>query len=248
MMRINHDEAPRIVGFIGFLARVGYLFLMSIYFGIRSFWGYDTAWPSDNDVYAISIFGWATIFSIFYIYLHWYKRVKSNNLGFESFIVGTNLLFVSLLYISMVAYRTLNLSETTGINAYLVGGRYIIFPSLFIFLFTFLCVTRLRVTTKEYVFFSTGFLLISIISNFFFVRNVLPHVWPWMKVNHFAVWAQYVKESKELLDSGKDLKDFRPTSQNSNLDLTLRSHQNLLVYSIHEFESRNHRNLLPKLE
>jgi len=232
MLRTNHEEAPRVIGTIGFLARTGYLFLMSIFFSFRSFWGYDTAWPSDQDIYAISILGWATLITIFYIFLRFFRELKSTKIKINSFALTLHLFTLYLIYVLLVSYRTLNIQEISGIQVYLIGSRYILFPSVFIFIFTIFAILRLRIGRKELALFSSFFLVASILSNILFVRNVSPKVWPWMDINHSEIWNSYVQQSKQLLESNENLVDYKSTGIDSSLNLTIASHKNLLKYSL----------------
>jgi hypothetical protein len=236
LMTRGHVPSPqRVIGFADAALRFGYLFMDSIYMGTRALWANGgLPWPAVSAVALDSVYGWATIITISLVIFAGWRKCKQTGTGGEWVGIAVFLMVGMLTYTALITFRSLFIKDIAGINAFLVGGRYVIFPSFFVF-FGIFCAAKsaLRYSSSFVIPSIVIVALAAILGNLVFMKTVIPNTWPWMSTNHSAEWGLLVEGAREKINLGQPIADVEMTKVDPEVGQTLRSHRGMLENSLH---------------
>lgn len=212
------------------IMRFGMLFVDSLFGGMRSLWangGYG--WPR-NDVlwtqgaYGLSLF-WLSFIAVLSLAVRYRKsRDSADLIAFG--LTGFPLLSFAI-YVILIVYRIRTDHGDMAIAPFLIGSRYLVFPSFFIIVLgagVFVYVARSFSRTVSALMLIAGGG--ALISSYVFFITLSPTLWPHLHLNHQAAWDRVVETAKMDIALGRPIKNmsFATYDQDFKSDLKFRRH------------------------
>ncbi|MGZ4992225.1 MAG: hypothetical protein ACXWE3_14240 [Methylobacter sp.] len=215
-LMVRGAPVPQAVGeplsSLGIAIRFFALLMDSIYAGLRSIiWlngGLISPRFDKQNVDACCGVGFLAISILILVVLmrHYLKTNRKEYL--YAFAVIAYPLTALLIYIALIVVRLRSIAPDEAVLPYLIGGRYVIFPSFFMFIMGSAIWLLLFRTIGKFSAILPFFCSISAaIGAAIFVTTEMPHIWPNTMVDHMSAWNNLVQEVKTDTASGNPIKN-----------------------------------------
>jgi hypothetical protein len=215
-MMVRGAPVPQAVGeplsMLGIAIRFFALLMDSIYAGLRSIiWangGLTSPRFDRQNVDACCGVGFVVIsILILIVLIRQYLRTNGKEYLYAFAVIAYP--FVALLiYTALIVIRLRSIAPDDAVLPYLIGGRYVIFPSLFMFIMgSAIWLMLFRTVGKFSAILSFFCSIAAAIGAAIFVTTEMPGIWPNTMVDHMSAWNNVVQEVKTDTASGKPIKN-----------------------------------------
>lgn len=187
--------------------RFGALFEGTFGFSLKSLWangGY--VWPRLDLVAAQGIYG-LTLFLVLLIVVTsiGVRYIRQRDpADFVSFALSCISLFSLAAYVALIIFRLRYEPDDGVLISYLIGGRYLVFPTFFLVIMALAFSLQLKHRFGYwFAIASVTVAIASLVGTFNFSRGLLQQLWPHLTVNHEQAWNAIVDNAKIRIEEGK---------------------------------------------
>jgi hypothetical protein len=229
------------------LRRLGFFFVRSLYAGAEALWSNGgMPWPSVRGERTDAVYGWGLlVLSIFGVILLG-RRFHRSRHPRDGAVFGLALFSLTALVADLVLIliRLRHDGSAEAQANYLIGARYLLFPSLFLFLGgTALFAGRVSRLGPAAVAASVGFAVTAAIATSTFMHTLMPIVFPSMTVDATERWAEIVSTARsELATAGRihdrSLEELDPEFKSSLRERPLLLERSLGCHGCTQFTGR----------
>jgi hypothetical protein len=229
-MMLHNGTVPAQMGeplsIAGNLSRFGMVLMDSIYAALRSMWASGGfVWPRMDVMGSEAVYGFGLMatFAMLLIGVLVKSRVERRTDLLVPASVTLYAFLCLLAYIAMVVARLRAVPSDDILLTYLIGPRYVIFPSAFLFMagaaWVPFIVRRLgRVGTGVVVMAS----ITAAVGTLVFAHASMPVIWPYTVVDSQQGWNAAVEKARAELAAGEPLSATSFAAQDPEFKITLR--------------------------
>jgi len=217
-------------------ARFFSLLMDSSYAATRAMWANGGfPWPRLDVQRIEAVYGFGLAASVAMILLGLLCRAAStgDRQCLASFATTAYPCVALLAYTMLIATRLRGQSEPNAVLAYLIGGRYLLFPSFFIFLTAVSLSRSLFSSTPLFCTTLPGVLtLTAAIGTAVFATTEMPRIWPHTQVDTAAEWQAIVSTARSEVAAGAPVTNRSLKSLDPGFQSDLRKARYLLQWEL----------------
>jgi hypothetical protein len=191
--------------------RFGWLFIESLQAGLGALWGNASMlWPSLRSFetqasYGLGLFMLGLGLCVILIYRFLADRSLKQLGAFFLFAFPFGALSI---HVALVVLRLSQVSDRHALLLYVVGDRYVIFPSMYVLLLGLaLCFVLIPLLGRLLSYLALILGVSALVSSFIFAKVNLAAVWPTLLVNTEVEWREVVAKVKIQHDMGEPIDD-----------------------------------------
>ena len=229
-------EAGTPLSIVEDIRRFGWLFVGSLYAGIRELWGGgQLQWPdrrlgTTEAVYGITLLllGSALLTSLGTRY-----RATRDAIQLACFALIAYPLTTMVIYVAMITFRLRATHDEQILLSYLVGERYVIFPALYLFIMAGVATIILLYSLGQrgiFIMFIAAFGAIFGAAEFTY--KVMPTIWPWTQILAEPIWDHVVAEARAAIAPGKLVRNSDLSMVGVEFKSDLKRRRNLLEHAL----------------
>ena len=227
---------PATLSLADHMRRFTWLFYGSLHAGARALWMRGgMPWPDLSRGDTDAVYGGALLVASLAVLGALAQRYRAS--GVRRHLMACALLafplLAMLIYLALITLRLRTVGDDAAILPFLIGSRYVVFPTFFLFMLGATCLLLLPRGLHKAIAPLAGIAAgWSIVGTALFVFDYMPAIWPHSQHRTEAAWQQAVAAARRDVGAGRPVRNAEVTGVHDEFKADLKRRRHLLEHDL----------------